>query len=83
MEINQVPYSLYRTYSEDVMDYQESFQSEFGFYPARLETPEFTQLEPYQQKLLFAFWNQKEVVIASTLMDVFYDVCNEIDSRIQ
>lgn len=82
-EINQNPYSLYRNYSEDLVDYKESFEQEFGFYPPLLTETTYSNLEPYEKKLVFAFWNQKEVVVVSSLSELFYDICNEIDSRIQ
>lgn len=80
-ELNQTPFSLYKIYAEELIEYQNKFVKEFGFFPYLLDGAFYKSLDPGQQKLAYAFWNQKEIVISQTLMEMFYDVCNEIKAR--
>jgi hypothetical protein len=81
-ELNQTPYSLYKSYAEELVDYQDKFLKEFGFFPYQLDGVFFQQgLTHAQQKLCFAYWNQPEVVRAQTLMELFFDVCDEIEAK--
>ena len=79
--MNQTPYSLYKSYAETLVDYQDKFVKEFGFFPYLLDGVFYKSLTSAQQKLSFAFWNQKEIVIAQTLLELFFDVCDEIEAK--
>ena len=80
-EVNQSPYSLYKTYAEELVEYQNKFIKEFGFFPYTLDGLFHQGLDSSQQKLCYAFWNQLEVVRSQILMELFFDVCDEIEAK--
>jgi hypothetical protein len=79
--MNQTPYSLYKEYANILGDYQDKFVKEFGFFPYMLDGLFHKGLTLPQQKLCYAFWTQKEIIIAQTLMELFFDVCDAIEEK--
>jgi hypothetical protein len=79
--MNQTPYSLYKEYASILDHYQVKFVNEFGYFPYMTDGLFYKGLTPPQQKLCYAFWTQKEIIIAQTLMELFSDVCDEIESK--
>jgi hypothetical protein len=80
-EFNHTPYSLYKISAGELSKYQNRFLKEFGFFPYLLDGVFHSSLDASQQKLCYAFWNQKEIYTIQTLMELFYDICDEIEAR--